>query len=97
MEETGIVTPGVEPETGDLQKQGYYEYETDGVIYRVQYVADRNGVQVTGDHLPRDPAHEQLRRDHPELYWAETGAVVPSSQQPQPVPQFVRQNDRFSF
>ena len=112
MEEAGVVTPGSEPETGDIEKRGYYEYQIDGIDYRVEYVADRNGVQATGDHLPRDPAHDQLRQDHPELFWAETGGValnnqqpqfaetggvVLNNQQPQFAPQFVRQNNQFSF
>ena len=85
MEERGSVQPGPEPETGRLVKDGYYEYVSDdGNTYRIIYRADENGFQAQGAHLPQPPAqipeYEQLRRKHPELFWAEN-LIVPSQAQ----------------
>ena len=33
--------------------QGSYSFEHDGVTYTVTWVADENGFQATGDHLPK--------------------------------------------
>ena len=74
--EEGRVYPGPQPETGSLTQQGNFQFVADdGNTYQISYVADEGGFQPQGAHLPVAPAqipeYEQLRRDHPELFWAE--------------------------
>jgi Insect cuticle protein len=40
-----------------LRSEGYYQYTgDDGVVYRVDYVADgAGGFVATGDHIPKTP------------------------------------------
>ncbi|XP_037074500.1 cuticle protein CP14.6-like isoform X1 [Pollicipes pollicipes] len=80
MQEVGRVQPGPEPETGSISMEGSYEFVgNDGNTYQVSYVANENGFQPRGAHLPQAPAqipeYEQLRRDYPQLFWAENGGA----------------------
>lgn len=44
------------PEEGETQVMGSYSYtDTDGKKVTVNYKADANGFQATGDHLPTPP------------------------------------------
>ena len=46
---------GNEPEEIGTVSRGSYSYEMDGVTYTVNWVADENGFQPTGNHLPVAP------------------------------------------
>lgn len=55
-EETGTVTK-VDDKLSVLAVKGFYSYVgTDGETYKVDYVADRNGFQPRGDHIPAGAA-----------------------------------------
>merc|ERR1711928_302874 len=46
---------GDKPEDAGTVSQGKYSYPEDSVTYTVTWVADENGFQATGDHLPVAP------------------------------------------
>lgn len=51
QEQGYLENAGTEHET--LKVQGYYQfYGDDGQLYQVQYIADENGFQPQGAHLP---------------------------------------------
>lgn len=55
-EEHGQFKPGAKEDEGVEQVQGSYQYTADdGTPVRVEYVADENGFQPTGDILPKAP------------------------------------------
>ncbi|XP_058057250.1 larval cuticle protein LCP-30-like [Anopheles bellator] len=60
-EEAGRIEDKGTPTEG-LRSQGFYQYVgDDGVVYRVDYVADGNGFLPQGDHIPKvPPAIEKL-------------------------------------
>merc|ERR1712116_69987 len=43
------------PEDAGTVSQGKYSYPEDSVTYTVTWVADENGFQAKGDHLPTPP------------------------------------------
>ena len=46
---------GPKPEDSGTVSQGKFSYPEDGVTYTITWVADENGFQATGDHLPTPP------------------------------------------
>merc|ERR1712191_27662 len=46
---------GDKPEESGTVSQGTYSYPEDSVTYTITWVADENGFQATGDHLPTPP------------------------------------------
>merc|ERR1712011_78182 len=46
---------GDKPEDAGIISQGKFSYPEEGVTYTVTWVADENGFQATGDHLPVAP------------------------------------------
>merc|ERR1712137_1198869 len=46
---------GDKPEDAGTVSQGKYSYPEDSVTYTITWVADENGFQATGDHLPVAP------------------------------------------
>merc|ERR1712133_13346 len=46
---------GDKPEEAGTVSQGKYSYPEDSVTYTVTWVADENGFQAKGDHLPTPP------------------------------------------
>merc|ERR1712071_119390 len=46
---------GAKADEAGTVSQGKYSYPEDSVTYTVTWVADENGFQATGDHLPTPP------------------------------------------
>ncbi|CAF4777762.1 unnamed protein product [Pieris macdunnoughi] len=67
-EEEGVIKNAGIPEQESLSAQGQYQYTApDGQIIQLQYVADENGFQPRGAHLPTPPPiPEEIQRalDH---------------------------------
>ncbi|KAG8233399.1 hypothetical protein J437_LFUL013392 [Ladona fulva] len=65
VEESGFVKNGGDPEQEALVAKGSYSYTApDGTPITVEYTADENGFQPTGDHLPQVPEAIQRALDH---------------------------------
>ncbi|KAJ8966159.1 hypothetical protein NQ317_001108 [Molorchus minor] len=55
-EEQGVLKNAGNPETEALDVKGSYQYTADdGTSIHLTYVADENGFQPQGDHLPTPP------------------------------------------
>merc|ERR1712035_64777 len=46
---------GDKPEEAGIVSQGKFSYPEEGVTYTITWVADENGFQAKGDHLPTHP------------------------------------------
>ncbi|XP_037074424.1 uncharacterized protein LOC119095674 [Pollicipes pollicipes] len=79
VQEVGRVLPGSQPETGSISQQGSYQFVGD----------DGNTYQAPA----QIPEYEQLRRDYPQLFWAENGGagIILNGQQQFNQQQFVGQ------
>merc|ERR1712071_577491 len=56
VSESGVQNQiGDKPEESGTVSQGTYSYPEDSVTYTITWVADENGFQATGDHLPTPP------------------------------------------
>lgn len=74
---------------GGVSAQGSYDYTgSDGVPISISYIADENGYQPTGDHLPQPPpipeyiqrALEYIRNNPPSSFkWIQSPLLVLSS------------------
>lgn len=56
-DEAGALVPSANSESGQaMSVQGSFSYTgEDGVVYKIVYVADENGFQPRGDHIPTSP------------------------------------------
>jgi len=55
-EQSGYIKPSDDPENPIQVMQGSYSYfSPEGELISVTYIADENGFQPTGDHLPTPP------------------------------------------
>ena len=68
----GLQGYGAKP-TGSISKQGSFEFTTpEGKMIKLDYVADRDGFQPQGEHLPKPPQqipeYAQLRSSNPDLF-----------------------------
>jgi len=84
-EEQGFLKNAGNPQLEAQAVQGYFAYTgPDGVLYRVNYIADENGFQPQGAHLPTPPplpealarAYDQARRN-PNFNPNDDGQYVP--------------------
>merc|ERR1712035_50554 len=55
---------GPKPEDSGTVSQGKFSYPEDSVTYTVAWVADENGFQAKGDHLPTPPPPRSQTQVH---------------------------------
>ena len=68
----GLQGYGAKP-TGSISKTGSFEFTTpEGKMIKLDYVANGNGFQPRGKHLPKPPQqiaeYAQLRSSNPDLF-----------------------------
>ena len=78
-----IKNPGA-PEDETIQViQGYYQhYSPEGNAYTVSYVADENGFQATGDHLPTPPPSPEAIQKSLDIIYRNAGLQQQRAGQP---------------
>ena len=66
---------GPKPEDIGTVSKGSYSFTTpDGVVLTVNWVADENGFQATGDHLPTPPPPHNFGSQNPR-FWKGLGRL----------------------
>ncbi|XP_043242056.1 flexible cuticle protein 12-like [Amphibalanus amphitrite] len=85
IQETGRVDRASQPQRGRIEQRGNFVFiADDGNTYRVDYLANEGGFQPQAAHLPVAPAqipeYDQLRQEHPELFWAENAVNLGQTQ-----------------
>ncbi|KAJ8937326.1 hypothetical protein NQ318_008288 [Aromia moschata] len=106
VEESGYIKDGNESSTDKIQViQGSVSYtNADGKVISLKYIADENGFQPEGDHLPTPPSlpgaaasslkalpDQKAAQSAPQPAVPEPRAPEPAV--PQPTPQLISQND----
>ncbi|ODM98267.1 Larval cuticle protein LCP-17 [Orchesella cincta] len=89
LEQSGYVKDGPDPENPIQVIQGSYSYVSpDGEQINLKYIADENGFQPEGDHLPTPPPIPEEIQKALNLIQAASSNQVPQFRKPLAPPRF---------
>jgi len=78
MDQSGYIKPSDDPEMPIQVMQGSYSYYSpEGELISVSYVADENGFQPTGEHLPTPPPIPEAIQKALDIIYATSRAKRP--------------------